>query len=257
MYNRKQILEIYNKISDDKLDNSELLTILPKLYLIINKVNVDEVELIRTVDVLKEINKYNKLDNVTPEVIDLIIRSIKNGDIDLEGAVYFSIMLKHVILPYNENFCDEEYNTVLFLSEFEIFIELFNKMLKKKDLIILDKYNHELKEVIVKYKEVMNIYKRCVINDVMFGAMISHFAAMLYFNLDDYDFDYDLISDLSYDLINNYQKFIDYCFNLGIHKNFTRIQEDLKGIEYEYAVSNEMLKYTYNNKKEEKIKRKC
>ena len=50
MYNRKQILEIYNKISDDKLDNSELLTILPKLYLIINKVNVDEVELIRTID---------------------------------------------------------------------------------------------------------------------------------------------------------------------------------------------------------------
>ena len=257
MYNKKTILGIYNSVSDEKIDQNELLTILPKLYLIMNKVKMDEIEIIRIIDTLEEIKKLGQLDKISPEIIDLIIRITKKDNIDLDGTLYFSVILKHVLLPYNLNICDKEYNLMVFLSEFEIFIELVSKMLNKKDLMILDKYNHELKEVIMHYKEAMSFYKKYVVNDVILSTMISHFATILYFYLDDYEYNYNLITQITGNIIYNYQAFIDYCCSLGIHKNFTRINSDLSGIELEYIVSNDMLKYLYDNNKElEKKKRK-
>ena len=257
MYNQKKIIEIYNQISDDKIDKEDLLKILPKLYLIMNKVELDDIDLINIIDVLKEIRNLNLIDMITPEIIDLVNRITKNDKINLEGTLYFPVILKHVILPYNKNNCDKDYNLIVFLSEFEILIELINKMLNKKDIDILDKYNHELKEVSLRYKEARKLYDKYVINDVILRAMLSHFATMIYFNLDDYDGDYDLIIEILYNIISSYQEFIDYCCSLGIHKNFTRISNDLSGIEMEYIVSNDMLKHLYNSKKEEKKKRKC
>ncbi len=257
MYNKKRIIEIYNKLSDIEINEKKISEILPQLYLIINKVNPDEVELVTIIDVLEEIKNLGYLYKITPEIIDLMIRITKNEKINLEGSLYFSVILKHVVLPYNENNCDKDYNLMVFLSEFEIFIELAIKMLNKKDFMILDKYNHELKEIILKYKEARKIYDNYVINDIILSTMLSHFATILYFNLDDYECEYDLIIDILCNIINRYQEFIDYCCSLNIHKNFTRISDDLKGIEQEYVVSKEMLKYLYDNKKqEEKIKRK-
>lgn len=258
MYNKKTLLKIYNSISDEKLDQNELISILPQLYLILNKTKMDEVEIINIIDILEEIKKNNELDKINPEVIDLIVKITKNDNINLEGTLYFSIILKHVLLPYNKNICDKNYNLLMYLSEFEILIELISKMLNKKDMIILDKYNHELKEVVLKYKEAMVIYKKYVLNDVILSTMISHFSSMLYFYLDDYEHDYNLIIEIVYNIISNYQNFIDYCCSLGIHKNFTRIINDFNGIELEYKVSNDMLNYYFNSKKEnEKKKRMC
>lgn len=256
MYHKKAIIDLYNKISEEKINQDELSIILPKLYLIMNKIEMDEVEIIMVIDTLREINNLNQIEKITPEIIDLIIKITKNDKINLEGTLYFSIILKHVILPYSLNKCNQDYNLMMYLSEFELLIELINKMLNKKDLIILDKYNHELTEIIKKYKEVMAIYKKYVINDVILNTMISHFSSMLYFNLDDYDKKYDLLMEIVINIINNYQPFIDYCCSYGIHKNFTRINTDLKGIEMEYIISNDMLKYLYNNNEKGKIKRK-
>ena len=256
MHNKKSIMNIYNLISDDKIDESELLTILPKLYLIMNKVDMDEIEIVRMIDTLREIRNKNRFDSVTPELVDLIIKTTKNDIIDLEDTLYFDVILKNTVLPYNENICDKDYNLMLFLSGFELYLEFINQMLKKKDLVILDKYNHELVEIIKRYKQVQYIYKQCVVNDVILSTMISHFASMLYFNLEEFDYDYDLLTRIVSNIINNYQKFIDYCCSLGLHKNFTRISTDLSGIEKEYSVSYDMMKYLYKNEKNEKIKRK-
>ena len=260
MYNKKALLNIYNQISDEKLDQKELLTILPKLYLIMNKVKMDEIEIIRIIDVLEEIKKQGQLEKINPELIDLVIRITNKDNITLEGTLYFSIILKHVTLPYNLNICDKDYNLMMFLSEFEILLELINKMLNKEDLVILDKYNHELKEVILRYKEVREMYKKHVTKDIILSFFISHFASMLYFKLDDYEYDYDLLIEAVDNIIFDnatYQKFIDYCCSYGLHKNFTRIPDDLTGIELEYIVSNDMLKYIFDWKKqEEKKKRK-
>ena len=256
MYNKKSIISMYNGISDNKIDEQLLSEILPKLYMIINKIKADEVEVINLIDTLKEIKKEGKLEKISPEIVDLIIKVSKNNAIDMEDNEYFNIILKHVLLPYNKNICDNEYNLMLFLTEFEIFLDLIIKSLKNKDLMILDKYNHELKQIVVNYQDMQKIYKKYVINDVILDQMTSHFASMMYFNLDDFDYDYDILIEILERIILNYQAFIDYCCTLGIHKNFTRLNQDMENIAMEYIVSYEMLKYFYKNKKEEKIKRK-
>ena len=256
MYNSKQIINIYNLISDEKINKESITTILPKLYMIINKVELDEVEIVSVIDTLKELEKNDVLGKVNVEIIDLINKIIESEEINLEGTVYFSEILKHTILPFNKNVCSKEYNLMLFLSEFEIYIELISQRLNKKELGILDKYNHELTEIIKVYKNVQNIYKKVVYNDVMLSSMISHFASMLYFNLEDYDFDYNLVNEVFERILYNYQEFIDYCCSMGIQKNYTRLENDISNIELEYIIGNEMLKYVYDSKNNGKIKRK-
>lgn len=256
MYNRKSIVNMYNNVSDNKIDEEKLCEILPKLYMIVNKIKADEVEVIELIDVLNELKQNKILEKISPEIIDLIIKVTKSNWIDMNDNHYFNIVLKHVLLPFNKDICENDYNLVVFLSDFEIFIELANKLLKNKELEVLDKYNHELKQVIINYKDMQRLYKRYVINDVILNQMTSHFASMLYFNLEEFDYDYDLLIELLEKCILNYQSFIDYCCSLGIHKNFTRINNDIESIEMEYIIGYEMLKFIYNNKKAEKIKRK-
>lgn len=256
MYKKNRIINIYNQISDEKIDYNKLSTILPKLYLILNKVELDEIEVVIIIDVLKEFEKYNLLDKINVESIDLINKIVKKNNINLEGNVYFSETIKHILIPYDKNVCDRDYNIVLFLSEFEILLELIYQNLNKKDLVILDKYNHELYEIVLKYKEIQNIYKQVVYGDVILSSYMSHLSSILYFRLDLYEYDYDLMKEVFVRLLNNYQSFIDYCCKLGIQKNYTRIYNDMFYIELEYITSNNMLKYVYDEKKNEKIKRK-
>ncbi len=132
-------------------------------------------------------------------------------------------------------------------------------MLNDEDLELLGKYNNELKEVVVRYKEVRKIYDNNVKKDIILSYFISHFATMVYFNLDTYEYDYDLIIEVVGNILYNndaYLKFIDYCCAYGIHKNYTRIPNDLTGIELEYVISNDMIKYIFDWKKEQEKKKR-
>ena len=258
MYNKKTILGMYNSINEEKINQQEFLLILPKLYLIINKAKLDEVEILNTIDSLEKIKECGKLDKITPELVDLIIKVTKTNFLSLEDSLYFSDSIKHILLPYNLNVCDNEYNLMKFLSLFEMIIELASIRLNKKELLLLDKYNHELKEVIVKYKEAWSLYKRCVRNDILLRSMLSHFAVMLYFNSEEFEYNYDLLPIINENIIENYQAFIDYCCSYEIHKKYYRQDQDIAvDLDIEYIVSYDMLKYLYNYlKSDEKIKRK-
>ena len=120
----------------------------------------------------------------------------------------------------------------------------------------MDKYNHDLKEIIIHYKESERIYKKYVVNDILLDMMLSHFATMLYFNLEDFNYDYDVLIDILYQIIDNYQEFIDYCYVSRIHKNYTSLIVDNSMIIKEYKMSYDMLKFYYDNKNKGKIKRK-
>ena len=256
--NKKNIIfKIYNELSDDVIKEEEINQILPKLYLIMNKVKLDVIEIIETIDVLREINQKNRINQINPEIIDLIIKATSKDMIILEENLYFPMVLKHLILPFKENICQEDYNIVMFLSEFEIFLDLAKINLNKKDLSILDKYNHELKQIVTNYKECMNIYEKHVKNDVILDEFIAHFATILYFNLDEFNYDYDVLLEILIKIMENYYSFIDYCCSTGIHKNFTRINPSLESVGMEYKISYDMLKLFYDNKnKNTKIKRK-
>ena len=256
MYNKEKIIKTYNLVSDEEISKSEINVILPKLYLILNNVKLDEVEIINIIDVLRKINEFGLLNNVTVEIIKLIKKVTKYDYLNLQGTIYFSELLKDVILPYNKNICEKEYNLIMFLSEFEIYMELVRQTLNDSELRILSKYNSELTEIIKKYKEVIKQYKEYNCSDIMLSYTISHLASMLYFNLDKYNHDYNLIVDVFERIINSHQEFVNYCYQEEINKNFNINSFNIEDTKKEYIISNKMLEYVYNEKKNEKIKRK-
>ena len=253
MHNRKKIIDLYNAVSEEKIDEIELNELMPKLYMIINKTETKEIEIIELIDTLKEIKRKCNYEKITPEIVDLVIKLTKDNKNELEDCIYFGMLLKHVILPFDKNICDNDYDFMLFLSEFEIFIELASKYLNNNEMKVLDKYNHELKQIIMNYKDMKKIYNNCVNKDILLNQMMSHFAVILYFNLERFDYDYDLLILLLEKLINNYYEFVDYCYSHGIDKNYNILNNN---IEKEYKISYDMLNYIYNNKNKEKIKRK-
>ena len=72
MYNQNKIISIYNQISGETITKKDLLPILPKLYLILNKVKIDNIEMANIIDVLNEFKKYGQLDKINSESIDLV-----------------------------------------------------------------------------------------------------------------------------------------------------------------------------------------
>ena len=256
MYNREKIKNIYNLVSDEEISDSELDIILPKLYLILNNVKLDEVEIISVIDELRKINNIGLLDKIDEEIIKIIYKISKNDYLNLQETLYFSELIKDVIIPYNLNICENDYKLMMFLSEFEIYLELAKEALNDNDLIVLDKFNHELTEIIRKYKEVSRLYKENECKDIMLGFIISHLASILYFNLDEFDHDYNLILEVFEKIIENHQEFVNYCYDEGIDKNFNINSFSVYDTKKEYIISNKMLEYVYNEKNNKKIKRK-
>ena len=184
MLSPEKIMIIYNHFSDNKITKEELNDILPKIYMILSRRLLDNIELVKIIDVLKEFRELNMLDKITFESIDLIMNPTKNKDNFLEGTVYLPIILKHILLPFNLNRCNDKKELLLFLSEFEIALEMINKFYKKKELEILEKYNKELKDVVEVYKEANRIYKNNLGNEIILGTMLGHITTMLYFKID-------------------------------------------------------------------------
>ena len=248
------ILENYNKISNKPLNNDDFLIIFPKIILILNKINIDEVGMVELIDVLLEFKELNKIDQITEESIKIVIKAIKNTKVNLEGVLYFPLILKHMLLPYQLDKCDEEYNLLLFLSEFDILVESISKVFEKKDFEVLFKYNQELVKTIIEYKKAQKIYKECPYNQYILSTMISHLVTTFYFNQGNYDNKYDLIVTITKNIVDGYQGFINYCYNEGIYENFTKIYLEEDKIQKEYIVSQNMLDYAYEIEKEEKRK---
>ena len=257
MNNIKQIIKFYNQVNDKEVSEESISNIIPKLHMILNKRKLDNIEIVILIDFLLETEKNHQLDTITPEIIDLINKILNDDKQKLYGTLSFTDSLRYTIVPYNIDSYKNSDQLIIFLSEFEILIELIRENLKAKEINILDKYNHNLKEIVINYKEVLDIYKKIVYGDVMLSSMISHFATILYLNIEKYDYDYELLKNVFYKLIENYQTFIDYCCSLGLQKNYNKlIIEDLVNVELEYEIANNMLEYVYNEKLNEKKKRK-
>ena len=255
--NIEKILELYNLISNTNINFNEEKEIIEKLKLILSKVDLDNIEIIELIDTLLCFKKLNLLENINEKTIDLIIKINKNTIVNLEGTLYFSIILKHFLLPHNENKCDNEYNINIFLSEFEIIIRLIDEILDKESFKVLIKYNLYLGKLVLEYKKMKKLLKNKNYNVVIIKTMFSHMLALFYFNQEKYDSNYDLINQIIESIIYNYQEFINYCYTENIYQNYSKLFLEPEEIKKEYEVCQNMLDYTYSCMKENKSKRKC
>ena len=258
LYNKiNSIFNFYNSISDNKLSREDFVVILPKLLIIISNIKLDIVDIIQIIDTLLEFKEYQQLDKINKETIYLLKKITNNKFFKLEGSIYLSVFLKHLLLHFNLNKCKNNYEKLLHISTFETLVELLEKFLNNDDLSLLRAYNFELSELIIQYKLNKQLYNQTIHNEIILKTMMTHFYSIFYFNLDEYDYNYRELGVLVNNSINNYQQFINYCYNEEICDNFTKIVLETNEIEKEYEVCKKMLDYVFNDLQKEKKKRKC
>ncbi len=251
MISKKKLIQIYNSINSKKISNNDILPILSKLYLILNKVDLDEIEIINLIDVLLYFYEQNELEKINIETINLILKITKSKNLELN--LYFPIIIKHLLMPYELNICPNNHDILLFLSEFEILLELCINSFNNDDLELLNKYNHNFVKLILYYKTAIDINRTSINDKLILNTMISHFCTMFYFNQEKLENKYDIIISLTKNIIKNYQDFINYCYNEKIMDNFSQLYVELDKVQKEYIISYQMLEFYFNNfNKEEK-----
>ena len=249
------IFKIYNNISDKKISHDDFVVILPKLLLILKDFSLDIIDIIQVIDVLIEFNEYNALNKINKDTINLVKKITMNSFFSIERTLYLSVFLKHFLLPFNLNKCKMEYEKTFHISTFENMIELIEAFLNDEDLKLLKVYNYELSEIILQYKENKQLYNQVIHNEIILKTMILHFYSVFYFNIDEYDYNYAFLDMIVKNSINNYQQFVNYCYNEKLCDNFAKIVLDTNEINKEYEVSQKMLNYAFNTLQEEKKKR--
>ena len=253
MYSEMNILEVYNRISENKISIEDFLVILPKIHTILTKIDLDMVEIIELVDTLLIFKNNNKLNNINEESIKLLVKIIKTEKSIIDGNLYFNLKLKFLLLPFDLNKCEKE--ILLFLSEFEVFLDLISKVSTNNDYNMLWKYNEELVMLMFEYKKVVNLYQDNNKYNLINSTTLSHLASLFYFNQDEYGKDSIFFYKLAKKLLENNSDLVKYYINEGIYHNFGKLILSPKEIEKEYILNKNMLDYEYNQEKEEK--RKC
>ncbi len=255
MVKQEKIVELYNRVSNEKIDNDKLNNIMFYLKLIDDKFELDIVRIIEIIDVLFEFNKNNLLHLINNESIDLLMKIVNKDDVIVDETIYLPILLKHFLFPYSLNKCQNDYDLYdNFLAEFENMLESIDKSFTINDLETLTKYNSELKDLIISYRNCFNIYREKIGNDLILHTFLSHIIGIYYFKQDAYERKDEILEEITYLLSDNYQDLINYCINEGIIDNFSNLELDSIKLKKEYLCSNSILEYFYNNKK---VKRKC
>ena len=255
-YNELELKEIYNNALSKKNTFKELRDIQKELELICPIIEFDSFVLQDIINTLFDFKKLNILDNVNKESIDLlrqIIYGNKQDTFDNDNNIYFNKYLRNLLLPFDKNKCDKDYNLKDFLSEFDIFINLIRDNCNIEDYQVLYQYNQDLYEIISRFYTIMqdleetNMFLYGNLKDrMLLNGIVSHLATLLYLSLDQYDYQYDLLGDTFEEIRNVIIDFMMICDEIKIFQDVMPIDDKEILREYEYALS--LLKNNYKEK---------
>ena len=258
MYTESDIIKEYKEIYHDLLDYEKLKKVLPTLNFLNKNVNFDEIELLNTIDVLFDFCDNSLLNKINNETITLLIKILGTNNLK-NKILYFPILLKHLLFPYNLNKCNNEFDIIVFLSQFDFFTDLMCINLNKKNLELVKKYNVELYELIKNYKIIIKeyensqLYKKISLNDkLVINATLSHLKTILYFNLSLFDYKYELMYKVFNNIITNYIGYLYECCQYDIYSDTINLKIDPHNILNEYKLCYDLINQEYN----ESIKKK-
>lgn len=260
-FNIDSLLLHYNN-KGNKITQEELLIILPKIELITGKLDFDEKSIIELIDTLIQFKKLNILETINEETISLLSKSLGNDQgLFSEDIPYLCKRLKHILIPSHLNHCDDENNMVPFLIEFDMMINTMIVNFNQNDYIILNKYNSDLCEVLIRYKKILEKYNdgfdETLISDtIIINTSISRLITMLYFGLKMYDYNFDLVYKVFDKIMNNYDDYLLNCYAYGIYQDIIdrNIQDKEKTLSLfnpenvlnEYLICKDMLDKEFN-----------
>jgi len=250
-FNYVQIFKLYNSVSDKEIKEEDIKMLLPKLGIILSNIKLDNIEIIDLIDTLLEFEKYNRLDDINIETINILVTIVRINKNELEETLYFPLLLKLLLLPYNIIQNQDKNEIILFLSEFELLLDLFLKIDVKNKQILL-KYNEEFVKVVSEYNKAISLCRNNKQCDLMLEIMISHLSSLLYFNQVFYNKNYELIVLITQRIIDNYNDFVNYLKKENVTDNIIKVDSD---IIKEYEVCKKMLDFIYTKEEKRKCKR--
>ncbi len=249
MYKVDDLKRIYKEVCDE--DVFDIDEIVDKVNLLVKYFNFDDVEIMMLIDTLIEFKNFNQLDKICDESINLFIKSIGFTE-ECNELNYIPMLLKHFLLPYNMDKCENECYMSMFLCNFDFLTDTMITQLNDDDYEKLKNYNEELNDLLQVYKKIIkeyeesDFYKYSGVNDKLFiNNILSHLKTMLYLNLEYFNYDYNLLDKVFNRIINDYD---DFSFEYQVYSQYVDSLEkgDLKVILNEYNICFNMLKREYN-----------
>ena len=194
-YIETELVDVYNKMNGENISISDIAPILSKMNLVMNRIDLDDNEIIDLIDTLLFFNRNKLLDTINDETLDLLSLILGNASNKLykEDSFYLIENLKLLLLPFNLNNCLDEALLPSFLASFDMFL---NKivLLNAEDLMILKKYNKELFEVVIRLKYLIEKYadnellnKLSTLDNMIIYTTLSHLGTVFYFDLASYE----------------------------------------------------------------------
>ncbi len=251
-FSGEELLEIYNGNNKFK----ELEPINDTLKDLFKIVDFDEYivnDLIETALYFKKLNILNKINNETISLLRQIVFGNKDEIFKNDNSMFLSKYLKYLLLPFNYNYCDKEYNLEYFLGEFDVFINLIIDNCNMEDYINLCKYNNELYEIIGRFYKIKNdlfetnlfIYSS-IKEKMILNGMLSHLTTLLYLSINDFDYNYDLLNETFNDILNNIFDLFIVCDDNKLFQDIIPSDENEIIREYEFCLN--LLKHKHENK---------
>lgn len=257
------IIKNYNELSDEKIDNDSINPIMPAMELIISKIDFDDIEMLSLIDTLKRFESLGLISKINEESLYLLARVIGNEESFYdEDKSYFCLRLQHLLIPFNLNKCypeseiTKDAEIVKHLSEMDIMLNNMSLELNDNDFKLLKKYNEELFNILLCYKSIIKQYENIDVENTNFisdgiiiNSTLSHLATMLYFCLEKYDYQYDLLEKVFKNIMNNYQEYLFDCRNYGIYTDSVDLVFNPQNVYNEYVICKDMLDKEHESSK--------
>ena len=219
--NREDLTIVFNKICKNEIDETRKKTIIDKIMIYGNYVELGSISLLCVIESFININKLGFIDKIDDNLFVLlknILGKKNNKKITEEEGIYLLDYLNYLVIPYNILKCEKDYDLPKFLGEFEIMVSYIEDDDSFLDMEKLKSYNEVLYNLI-KFR--IEWYMKNINNEVLrngnvqdqliIETTLSHLMTIFYFSLDKYNGDYTILGN-SYDIIvNNCMRLKDYC----------------------------------------------
>ena len=223
-----QICEDFNK---KEYHARDINSIIPKLSFVVYNLAVSGKEIIKIVDILIELKKLNRLVTINDETMDLVNYIYYEQVITAhENILSFDDIMRFILLPSQKNIEKRINEGYEYQTKLEFFIALLGTFFDTdhgtKRIEVLYKYNKELCNLILARENCNDLVE---IEDTLIVSTIIRLCGLFYFNLEKYEYNYQLLIDTVAEIIDNYQDFIYYCEKEGI-KDMPDTEEDFDTI---------------------------
>jgi len=219
---RKDLINIFDGIKYPEIDENKKLIIIDKIILYNQYIELSRLSLIKVIENFIKLDNLGLIDKIDDNLFILLKKILgkkDNNKIKEVESLYILDYINYLVLPYNVNNCENEYELKKFLGEFEIMVSYIEADDSFLDMEKLKTYNKDLYDIIIFRISwyMSNIhnndnFKRLNYRDqILIDTTLNHLMTIYYFSLDKYQNDINILMNAYDAVINNFDNLKTYC----------------------------------------------